>query len=997
LNGKPLTDYYRENIVPLTSCSTFLIHPPNTTTVDDVTIGDDIISFSPSNTNFLFDSQFSQIKPGDIITINYSNILSSYFIIDSVRYISGVEWVVRINGYNLADTTNATARIDRPLYDYNTSGILAVASANAIPYIYYSTLLGGLIVGDPRGATALGLGFHSHQINSTHYNLYLEFYPTGNPSEKIITLPAIDVSGNIGGTPGSYSLSQIVQNTNNAFRKTGYNYRFIAFEYNGNFGIMLADSLDGASFSILNGDNSTGTLTDLTNNIIGDALDDNYDSLGFGRNNANIASPKYQSTFIDSTAALLPTKIIRPFKRRDYIVNGKRKDTFYPTFKADSEGYWNAIIDSKTTTATTIEITYKVELDLCAAELKPGKSIIVHPSVDFDNILYNDIDYGRFIIKSVSFTEPCGDIGATTLITVINGVHATGNPISSGTGAIGLNVKLHFSEDSIGFNNEQIIDGVSAIHDYHRFHEVYINDQGKTFSHERARMVVQNETSSLLNTNYFHIVNVSPKLKGYIDDSTTIKHWLRFYVLSYDSTSGEYSGYLGKRDPMSDAISNVGPIIFGRKNVVTRFYDESNINFIDILFQEQGTIETVILTLTERYVDIEIFPSLQEQDELLLLATCEVSWDQQSSQNIVDFVINKRQFGSIDPLDFTESAIDFIRANDKNIHENGIFQGFEIIDFVDDIINFKGGQALVNGSYILSNANHIILPTIYQDGYGLPQNISLAICLTKDGNLTSLPLTNIKQHFFATNGIDTYYIQSITFNELIFNRKDLLIIAIANVTINSLTINNVKDVRRFINNQGLNDVLVWSSDKLSGHFYSFEALKQWIINSKGINNVVKIKGNFSFDQSLDFTGFEYPVVFEGEGAYFTINNNIGIVIGNNITLKNINLTYIPEVHNSLNIGADLGGCLYSNNSSLSDIEINNCTFTYSNRDFGRQSIMRNNNSVSSSDGVFKQSVGIIHDSIVRICNCYISKDSGSCTNRVYSSKCFVNYFPISWG
>ena len=79
----------------------------------------------------------------------------------------------------------------------------------------------------------------------------MSLFPTGNPSDGYIILPPIDVTGNQGNSPGSYTLDSVVSATNIAFRQPGFNYRFIAFEYQGEFGIMLADSYNNAGFAIM--------------------------------------------------------------------------------------------------------------------------------------------------------------------------------------------------------------------------------------------------------------------------------------------------------------------------------------------------------------------------------------------------------------------------------------------------------------------------------------------------------------------------------------------------------------------------------------------------------------------------------------------------------------------------------------------------------------------------------------------------------------------------
>ena len=367
--GISLPDGYGwQNVVSPTTCSTFLVRSPNTMPVDDISSGDDIVSFSPDNTNYLFDAQFVRVKVGDIIRINYGNGTEASYPIKAVRFIPGSEWVVRLNGVNLADADGyALARIDRPLADRETAGVLAVAAANATPTGSFDSILQSVIVGHPKGAVAVGNGFDPGQLDATHYKLYMEMYPTGNPSDRVISLPYIDVTGNAGATVGKYTLDGVIQTTNKKLREIGYNYRLIAFNHDGNFAIMMADAINGASFSITSGNNSSGTLVEglFTENVIGDASGDGFDALGFGQSHADVASPAYLSSFVDSTAALLPTKVIVPRSSREYVVDGVRNDSFAATWLANDEGYWDGYISARTpVSAFTIETTYAVELDL---------------------------------------------------------------------------------------------------------------------------------------------------------------------------------------------------------------------------------------------------------------------------------------------------------------------------------------------------------------------------------------------------------------------------------------------------------------------------------------------------------------------------------------------------------------------------------------------------------------------------------------------------------
>lgn len=925
-------DGYGQNVVSATVVNTFRAHPPATAPVDSNTFGDDVIQFVPDNTNFIFDSQFKNVQPGDIIRINYGNGIETSFMVESKRFVPGSEWYVRINGANLSESIDgyALARVDRPSADSNTYGVLAIAAANSIPSNLYPNLIGSVIVGHPKGATALGLEFDGHKINSTHYKLFLQIYPTGNPADAVIDLPAIDVTGDAGVSPGSYTLDKIVQQTNNALRGVGYNYRFIAFEHEGNFGIMLADSINNVSFSIVNV--TTGTYA---NNVIANDSD-GFDGLGLGSNKAGIASPAYQSTFGDSTAALTPTYIVAPASKRYYTVNGQRRDKFKPTYLANDDGYWNATINAKVSTGSSIEVTYKIDLDLCSAELLPGKTLIVQPTIAFDNASYTTNDYGRFIIKNANFVGACGDEAAYTTITVINGVHATGSGTSF-TSATGLAVRIYFGEDSVGFNDTNMITSAFAGVDYHRYHEIFVNDLGGTFSHERARMEVQTESATLLSTANWHISGVAPKLKGYRDNITTENRYLRFYILSYDSTSGIYDGYIGQRSTVNADVLKTGPITEGRKNVVTRFYDESYIDYIDLVFNEPSVDpgSNILGSASPRYVDIEMFSTLRTNDEVMLLGSCEVNWDALANQNIIQSVKSLRPFGSVDESEFTRSALDFIGSGDRAMHGNGVIRGYEFTSVngteTGEIL-FTGGEAHVNGRIVVSNASSVIIPQISIGGV-LPSSTvwQWAVCVNMNGFLEPILVTDTAMQFFAD---DVYYVPSVTFSELINNRKDLTPIALVGDAISTTVIdaNDVTDIRKFVDRIDSAQPLVVSSDDFTGNFHSFEAMTAWIMNHKvtGSKLKVRVRGSIDVSSSVDLEDIAAAIEFEGDNALINVTAAKGFLIGSNITFNNINFSYNPT---GIAYTADdyinrTNGCIFGDNiETRSNVTINNCTFS----------------------------------------------------------------------
>lgn len=946
-----LPDGYGQNVVEVTPVNTFLVKAPNVAPVDSNSVGDDIISFQPvDNSAFLFDAQFSQVQIGDIVRVDYGIGFEASFKVNSIRYVPGTEWVVRVNGINLLDSTTATARIDRPLFDRNTSGILAVAAANATPTGFFS-ILQSVIVGHPRGAVALGNGFDPGQLDADHYNLWLEMYPTGNPADRVISLPAIDVTGNAGTSPGKYTLDSVVHETNKKLREIGYNFRFIAFADHGNFGIMLADAINCVSFAIISGSIDTGTLVldTFLQNVIGDGepvlTATGFDALGLGSTHANLASPAFGSTFIDATIAQLPTKVIVPYKSRDFIVDGRTRDSFAPTWMAsldsDGNGYWDGYISDRTVAGFTVETTYTVFLDLKAAGLKSGKTIVIQPAINFTDPDYSDVDYGRFIIKTVVFPTPCVGDPEQTVITVISGIHGTGSPVVA-SGVPSLEVKLYFSGDSVSFNSDNIIESSSSIINYHRLHEILIDKDGKTFSHERGRLPIQSESGSLLRTDVWHIENISPKLRGYRE--ATFHKYIRLYILTFDATSGEYTGYIGQRAaPPSVAILSAGPIVTGRKNVPTRFYDETNIDYIDLVFNDEsltlaGSID-ILTTAAARYVDIEIFDSIQRDDDLLLLATVEVNWDPTFGQDVIERVTNRREFGSIDEEDFTESAIDFITAGDRNLHDNGIIRGFDFDYIATDNreIFYKGGIALVNGKILTTNAISVTIPQLTENP-NAADTIDWAVCVNEDGFLEPILITPTKQQFWALDIISasTYYVPSVTFAELVETRKDLVPIAAVSAAIASVTINDsdVLDVRRLVYD-GNNRELVLSPSNFAGTFHTVAGLKNWINEyASSAPTIAKVRGTFDVSTSLDLTGFTYPVILDGDGAVFTVTANKGLLLDANVTVRNCVFNYNPDSPPAYTVDDRINssdGCIYmASGVDIEKITIENCIFNYTN-------------------------------------------------------------------
>lgn len=944
-NGIPRTariqdlkiDGYTINVVPVTKINAFLAEPSGLAPNDNINNGDDVIKFLPDNTNFVFDSQFTNVRPGDILRINYGNGIEARYPIMSVRFTAGTEWAVRVNSNNLFDIASDGyfARIDRPNFDMETWGVLA--AAGVVPNIPSSqTSVNSVILGSPRGAVAVGIGFDPAKIDANHYNLYLRLYPSGNPS-VFFDLPAIDVSGNQGTTPGYYNIDIIVEATNKKFRAGGYNYRFIAFNQNGEFGIMLADDYNGAAFSIISaqinatsGNIEVGTYT---LNVVGDAADQ-YDGLGLGFMRSGFATPvmsrsgssvPYPSSIAASNYSTL---IIFPVTGRNFIVNGNRRDTLAKPRFTDGNGYWPAVISNITVDNidNTDIVTYSVSLDLATEGLFPGKTIVVQP-IDPNN---PDIqNYGRFIIDSVSFS--CTGSGQTN-ITVLNSIHATGNPMQDPL-PIGTPVNIYFSDDSVMFNlNNMIGDNPD---EYHHYHEVFVNDIGKSVAVERARIPKADVGSvpalpgsgNIGSLSGWRIRRVSPKLKGYRYGITDFRHFVQLTITNYNSTTGEFDIYLLNLD-----LTRGGPVARGKKNHPVRVYDETYVNFIDIEFREESIFPGT--TGLAGWIAIELFPTLIDNNEYFAVAG--VSHNAKDFKSITDI----REFGTLSEENFTDSAIKFIEAGERYLHANGVVRGlaFQGPGVNSYTMRFTGGLALVNGAFVPVDAMDVSVPVLL----GASDTLEFFICVTETGQLKSVLKGTGSEFFDSTNH---NFVESLTFKEIVDNRKDLVIIAKATVTTSTGDV-VVTDARRHVVNQDLGS-FTWAytdtdpiftidhSDPQNANFITAEALMNWV-NEYQIKEV-KVK-NVTINSKLTLN-FTSQVILKG--GNYTINSAKGLAFeSGNWKIDDADIVYnpvngfTPDAFDNFNTKANWGAILIDLeiilNSNISNFGVENSRFISSN-------------------------------------------------------------------
>ncbi len=944
-----VADGYGQLVVDATPVTTYLLNNGSSSPVDDIATGDDIVLFKPSSallSNNIFESQFSQVRPGDIIKINYGTVIVS-FVIDSVKNIfngSSSTYAVRLSSKNLFASTTAVASIYRPLYTEEKYGVLAVSAANPES----SNYLGSLIVSNPNSASALSIGFDPSQFDQSHYNLYLTLYPSGNPADKVISMPAIDVTGNKGVTPGKYTLESIVSATNDAIRKNGFNFRFTAYSYRGEFGIMLADSYQNAAFSIISGaTDSTGSYTSTSNAIFPNNVIDGYnqiDPLGFGPYKANLASPPYSVNYASVEAAQNPTRIHIPLRKKFYYANGLEKDKLNQTIPVFDnltlrdefgDGYWLATIVNKSVQSNRLAVTYKVNLDLSAAKLKKGKTLVVLPNIAISDSAYNTIDHGRFIIDDITFNN-CNTSAAFTNITVYDAVHGVGfSPFA--TSDIDTKVRLYFSDDSVDFDIGNVGDEV-GLTPYKRFFEILVNgttDQSsETLVHERARFLDNN--SDIFNINFY---NVSPKLRGY---TISGKKRIVFRINNFDQTTGIFDGYLSNFN--GSTYSNIGPISIGKKGIPCRFYDESNIDFIELVFNTDDTVAS----FSNTNLTIDLFPTLTLDEELMLIATCQVN----DVTKKITYLRDNRQFGNTSEKQLSTSALDYIATPQRILNENAVISGFEFtgnpISGNNSIISFKGGRALVNGKFLDINPSSVRIPILKEVLYPAFTaellTIKWYLCLNDKSEYEFIASTDYDVSLNATYGsLDydrifyvknpsnpsgaAYQIRSSYLNKIVKSEKDLLPLYLVTATVslfNSQYIVNsytVKDLKRFAEN-GHHGMINALSFGPSASFRSFDSLSNYINELTGnkyytttknnnVGSTVHVKG------TVDISGeiFDFPVKtkFISDDAQFTVTTSSATIVQNSI-------------FDGLNISVDTANGFLLNGSN---IEFNNCNIDYS--------------------------------------------------------------------
>jgi hypothetical protein len=451
-------------------------------------------------------------------------------------------------------------------------------------------------------------------------------------------------------------------------------------------------------------------------------------------------------------------------------------------------------------------------------------------------------------------------------------------------------------------------------------------------------------------------------------------------VLNYNTTTGEYDGYIGRRDPSDDDILEFGDIVRARKDIPAKFYDATNIDYIELVFEELKTSspgKLILSTNDPRFVDIELFPSLALDDEVFLIASCQLN------ENIVERVSDRREFGTISEKNFSDSAIKFIESGDRYLHANGVLRGLDYQgpDPSDSsLYTFNGGVALVNGHISVVNDGNVRIPEVRSGASG--QVVEWAICVNDTGQFEPIIVTDSKEEFFVSNVTPSYYIPSVTYAELINQRKDLTPIAVISVSVSSLSLVSVTDIRKSVGSETANLPFTLSQptsrpntsaddEGFIGNFSTFEQLGWWLRNlQEGGPGLVKVRGNITVDaDDFAFTSLA-PVTFDGEGrGGITFQNGTVVFDGLDITFRNMNLAF-EGTSTSWNSGGEFTAedVNFVTDSSISlrkNVTIRDCSFVYEPSSVGTS----NNNFINSDLGAcLSFDLGNVEDVLITNCS-----------------------------
>lgn len=300
-----------------------------------------------------------------------------------------------------------------------------------------------------------------------------------------------------------------------------------------------------------------------------------------------------------------------------------------------------------------------------------------------------------------------------------------------------------------------------------------------------------------------------------------------------------------------------------------RFYDNSNVDFIEFLFDDQILGGTPVMTsgTTPRSMDIQLFDPLAQDKSVFLLGAMTLE------NSVIKDTQQQREFGNTSEEDFTDSAISFVQAGDRLLHGNGVIRGFDYVEQVADQTSlvFNGGTALVDGSFSTVNRETITIPFAAREGAALPEEVVWAVCVQKDNRLALVFLTDAEENvrLVVPPAPAGATVAASTFNDLVDHRVDLTPVALVTATVDlaGVLITQVVDVRKYVlkETQNIELTVAQEGGTPPSNFRTLNQLTNYLRNYTSSHRSVVLSGNFEVAEDLDWSDLG-NVAVSGLGA-----------------------------------------------------------------------------------------------------------------------------------
>jgi hypothetical protein len=512
-------------------------------------------------------------------------------------------------------------------------------------------------------------------------------------------------------------------------------------------------------------------------------------------------------------------------------------------------------------------------------------------------------------------------------------------------------VFAYFSDDSVSFNIENVNDPTTNT-SFKRFFEIYVDSNGRSFSHERARFNTAGTNLAVDAVNGFtlysssemsviNLVDVSPKLRGF-----AFGQYRKFalQINSYDSTTGVFDGYMCKFESPS-TYTRLGATTTGKKGEVVRFYDDTTVDFIDVTVPLSASVSS----FTNKKIDIQLYPTLQLNQEKILIGTCQL----QDSSKTITFLTDRRQFGNVSEKQLSTSALSYISAPQKNLDENGVVRGFDLVTSGtltnDNHISLRGGMVLVDGKLLDFNDTTVSIPIVRESlspSFATTvSSIRWYLCVNSrfeyefiastDYDIASASTYGSLNHnrlFYVksptASSSTAYPIRGTYFGKLLSDYRDLVPLYVVNATVAyvsgawTVSTATITDLRRFIEKgyHGLANTFTLGSKAsfrniTSVNTYLNELTGYVSYNTDHINN---FGATVYVRDTVDVSGinfdFKVPVKYVGDNGKLTVTstatltknvefNNLDIsvtaltgfnIISDNIIFDKCNISYVAD-------------------------------------------------------------------------------------------------------